>query len=232
VERVNHYPLYELGKTLRNIGEFSSANVRAAAVLFPLHSAMRAVDTLLEGVPFPLGVSRGAAIDLRDSIKRVWEDHFVETNENGQSIIKFPDESSEMKSWTWSFVIEALGTFETVFRAEMAEMTTYFVPKRGIHTVAALAETADDSFPVELLQFIPDKTKADWRAAGHCMAFNLLEACGFHVARAVEGTMEAYYQLFSGNPGKTLRSWDDYYKELEKIITDAKSTQLPKEDVS
>jgi hypothetical protein len=99
----------------------------------------------------------------------------------------------------------------------MAEMTTYFVPKRGIYAVAALAETAHESFPGDLLQFIPEKTQVDWRSAGRCMAFNLLSACGFHVARAVEGTMEAYYQLFSGKPGKTLRSWDDYHKELEKI---------------
>jgi hypothetical protein len=60
------------------------------------------------------------------------------------------------------------------------------------------------------------------------MAFNLLSACGFHVARAVEGTMEAYYQLFSGNVGKTLRSWDDYHKELAKIAA-AKPTPAPEE---
>jgi hypothetical protein len=229
VERVNHYPLYELGKTLRNIGAFSGTNIRAAVVLFPLHSAIISMNNILNGIPFPLGVSRGAAIDLKNSMQRVWGDFFTENNENGESIIKFPDETSEITSWAWSSVIDALGTFETVFRAEMAEMTTYFVPKRGIYTVAALAETADDSFPVELSQFIPDKTKADWRAAGRCMAFNLLEACGFHVARAVEGTMEAYYQLFSGIPGKTLRSWDDYCKELEKIIASAKSTPLPEQ---
>ena len=29
--------------------------------------------------------------------------------------------------------------------------------------------------------------------------------------------MELYYQLFAGKPGKTLRSWDDYHKELTKI---------------
>jgi len=29
--------------------------------------------------------------------------------------------------------------------------------------------------------------------------------------------MESYYQLFSGKAGKTLRSWDDYHKELAKI---------------
>ncbi len=30
--------------------------------------------------------------------------------------------------------------------------------------------------------------------------------------------MESYYQLFSGKPGKTLRSWDDYHKKLNEIV--------------
>jgi hypothetical protein len=51
------------------------------------------------------------------------------------------------------------------------------------------------------------------------LAFNLLSASGFHVARAVEGTLESYYQLFSGKPGETLANWHDYKIALEKIAS-------------
>ena len=80
-----------------------------------------------------------------------------------------------------------------------------------------MVDAADQSFPAEVAPYIPDKSKADWRAAGRCLAFNLLSASGFHVARAVEGMVEAYYQFFSGNAGETLNSWNDYVKALEKI---------------
>jgi hypothetical protein len=67
------------------------------------------------------------------------------------------------------------------------------------------------------LGHIPQKTREDWKSAGRCLAFNLLSAAGFHTARAVEGTMEAYYQLFSSKPGATLVSWHEYIKALREI---------------
>jgi hypothetical protein len=110
-----------------------------------------------------------------------------------------------------------LEKFETLFSTEMGESATYFVPSRGIYSTAALIDFADKSFPTEIAGYVSEKAKTDWRAAGRCLAFNLFSASGFHVARAVEGAMESYYQLFSGKAGKTLRSWDDYHKELQKI---------------
>jgi hypothetical protein len=110
----------------------------------------------------------------------------------------------------------------------MSELTTYFVPPKGIYSTAALIDSADSSFPSDIFGCIPEKAKIDWRAAGRCLAFTLYSASGFHVARAVEGVMELYYQLFSGNPGKILRSWDDYHKALDKIAA-AKPSPSPEE---
>ena len=85
----------------------------------------------------------------------------------------------------------ALSEFETIFREEMREAAIYRVPQRGIYDTAKLIDAADQSFPAEIAMAIPFKTREDWKAAGRCLAFNLLSASGFHVARAVEGTMEA-----------------------------------------
>jgi hypothetical protein len=40
--------------------------------------------------------------------------------------------------------------------------------------------------------------------------------------------MESYYQMFIGKPGKTLRGWDDYHKELDKIAK-TNPTPMPEE---
>lgn len=87
----------------------------------------------------------------------------------------------------------------------------------GIFDTPALVDAADECFPKDIRPHIPQKSIADWRAAGRCLAFNLLSASGFHVARAVEGTLELYYQLYTSSPGETLNGMYDYIKELEKL---------------
>ncbi|HEV2186916.1 MAG TPA: hypothetical protein VGR70_06895 [Stellaceae bacterium] len=178
-----------------------------------------ALNQLLGGSPFPLGFSKLAATELRDAVDRIWNDNYIDRSNKGEPTIKFPDPSVKIMSWTWNGLLGSMQKFETVFSTELGEMTTYFVPSHGIYSTPKLADSADESFPLELHPFIPEKTKVDWRAAGRCVAFNLLSASGFHVARAVEGTMESYYQLFSGKPGKILRSWDDYHKKLAEIAS-------------
>jgi hypothetical protein len=128
----------------------------------------------------------------------------------------------------WGILKTTVQDFETVFREEMRETATYFVPRRGIFYTPALVDTADEAFPAELLAYIPEKTREDWKAAGRCLAFNLLSASGFHVARGVEGTLEAYYQLFSGKTGETLKSWNDYIVALRKIAAQ-NPTPTPRE---
>ena len=116
--------------------------------------------------------------------------------------------------------------FETVFQEEMREATTYFIPKKGIYSTSSLIDAADETFPPEILAFIPEKARTDWKAAGRCLALNLLTASGFHVCRAVEAAMESYYQMFCSKPGQTLKSWAEYIKALDGV---AGNTPAPSE---
>jgi hypothetical protein len=108
----------------------------------------------------------------------------------------------------------------------MRETATYFVPRRGIYWTPALVDSADETFPNDLLPFIPQKARDDWKSAGRCLAFSLLSASGFHVARAVEACLESYYGLFSGKPGATLHGWHEYITCLQKIA-ETKPTPCP-----
>lgn len=218
MERVNQYPLYELGKALQAITSFQG-DVAPLTAFWEVLRAGDALDRILAGNPFPIGVSRSAAQGLRNEFYIIWREHFSgPPKDDGTTDFRFPQEGDPpIPAWRWNSIRSAFSKFETIFAAEIAEGTTYFVPRRGIYSTPALVDTADEAFPETLRQFIPEKTKEDWRAAGRCLAFNLLSASGFHVARAVEGTLEAYYELFSGEKGANLKSWGEYVIELNKI---------------
>src|SRR6516164_3833184 len=217
VERIDSFAFYEVGKALQPLTAFSG-DAPAEPAFWALFRAQSAINDLLAGKPIPIGFSHGKAEAFSAQLRTIMSEYFETQNQQGERVLKFPDEKTvPIPAWRWWRVTRALGEFETVFAEEMKETATYFVPRRGIYFTPALVDTADESFPRDLLGHIPQKTREDWKSAGRCLAFNLLSASGFHAARAVEGTMEAYYQLFSGRPGATLKNWNDYIEELRKI---------------
>lgn len=215
VERINQFPFYTTGKALRQIEEHTG-DTRAQDAALPILTALQALDFLLQGNLLPLTTSKVRAETLRSEVDSLMQRHFF-TGPEGDRRFRVPDETVVISSWEWNVLRTALSNFEAVFSEEMREATTYYVPRRGIFFTPSLIDAADETFPSAIRGYIPPKTIDDWRAAGRCLAFNLLTASGFHAARAVEGTLESYYQLFAGKPGATLRSWDDYIKSLREI---------------
>lgn len=217
MERIDPFSFFDFGKTLRGLTDISG-EVATKKAFWPLYQADRAIADLLNGKPIPITVSSAKARAVAERISGIMDSHFRAKDDTGVSRIKFPDEKdSPIPSWIWDFLNDAVKEFETVFAEEMRETATYFVPRRGIYYTPALVDAADETFPPELLPFISEKAKADWKSAGRCLAFNLLSASGFHVARAVEGQLESYYQLFSGKNGHTLHGWHEYIQALETI---------------
>jgi hypothetical protein len=217
VDRVNQYPLYELGKLLRAVAAYTG-EVPATTPFFDLFAASNALELLLKGKPFPISISRDAVSALLNSVQAIWNEHYLEKKADGtHGNFRFPQQDDPpILDWRWNSVRFALGNFETIFSTEMSQATTYFVPSRGIYSTTALIDTADQTFPTDIGGHIPDKARADWRSAGRCLAFSLLSATGFHVARAVEATLEVYYQLNTGKTG-TLNGWHDYIQALEAV---------------
>jgi hypothetical protein len=228
VERCDQFRFYEIGQSIAKIARHAGdQDISAHIAVWVIWEAQRLLRELLNGNPIPTGVSRVKATEFLQAINWIDETHFRQTNADGTKTIKFPEPNDPpISGWRWSHMRVALDSFETVFREEMRDTATYFVPRRGIYHTPALVDSADETFPKDLLQFIPQKARDDWKAAGRCLAFNLLSASGFHTARAVEATLESYYQLFSGKAGETLRSWYDYKEELDKIIA-KKPTPCP-----
>jgi hypothetical protein len=216
VERINPFAFYDLAQTLSKLGTIPDSSSVNAAFMEVL-TANNAANALVGGKPLALGTSKASAESLLGCITAIMDRHFWSLDEKGQRTIRFPPDNVVFASWELNAYRQALATFETVFREEMREAATYYVPRRGIFYTPALVDTADESFPADLRPFIPDKCRADWCSAGRCLAFNILSASGFHVARAVEGTLELYYEKFCGKKPDDSMSWGHFLNDLEKV---------------
>ena len=224
VERINQFEFFELGETLQALKDLTAATeIAPDNALFPFWSAHRAVEALEEGKPLELSVSKACVTRLKNALWSFLEVYCRTDGEDGKRNWKFHGaDAPPIASWQWHDVSDALRDFETIFREEMREAAIYRVPPRGIFDTAKLVDDADKSFPAEIAMVIPDKTREDWRAAGRCLAFALLSASGFHVARAVEGTLESYYQQshrpwrWADDKKATLKSWNDYIVRRSK----------------
>jgi hypothetical protein len=225
VERINGFSFYGIGKTFSKVMEMAPGDVPRDQALWITYEVTEVVKKLIAGDPIPLGLSKGRAQEFQKQLN-LMQDRYFSIEENGVKKIRFPREGDEpIPRWAWTQLQNALSNLETVLSDEMREAATYYVPRRGIYWTPALVDSAEETFPEAIRGHVPQKACDDWRAAGRCLAFSLLTASGFHAARAVESMLEAYYQLFSGKPGKTLRSWDDYIKALTKV---AEGDTMPK----
>jgi hypothetical protein len=217
VERISQFGLYELGQALDKLRGFKN-DVSPSDAFVPLMTVSRAIGKLRKGEPLPITVSEERARELEMSIDNLIRETFYTTDDEGKRHFRWPEaDAKNIPEWRWKSIVELLEKFETVFAEDMRENATYYVPRRGIYFTKALVDAADESFPKEVADHISDKTRSEWRAAGRCLAFNLLSASGFHVARAVESAVEQYYQYFCAKgPDDTLNGWQDYIDALER----------------
>lgn len=224
MDRLELFSFYDVAKALQSLA-MPEGDVLAGVAIWPLIRSRSLLAQLQGGKPLQLGLSKASCGELISTIDAIMNDYLEEVVD-GQRRLKFPEmDSQPIPAWRWGHLHTALQTFETVLREELRGAETYHVPRRGIFFMSALVENAHETFPEEIRGAIPPKSLEEWRSAGRCLAFNLLSASGFHVARAVEGTMEAYYQEATGKPaGATLKTWGDYLKELEPI---AKKDEFP-----
>ncbi len=225
VQRINPFSFYELSKALKQLAVHREIT-DPQHVMWELVTARSALVRLKGGDPIQLEVSRAPMEEVEKFVAQIQNEHLFEPDQKGGH--RFRENPVPIPEWKWNWYRDLLQKFETVLTEEMREASTYYVPRRGIFSTAALVDRADDTFPEAVRGAIPEKTKTDWRAAGRCLAFNLLSASGFHVARAVEGTIEAYYQFFASKPGVTQHGWYDYAKELQ-AIRDSGTTPAPSE---
>lgn len=212
MERIFQFAFYELGKKVQAITSVTG-DARPTDLFLPLIRLQTRFRLLLNGDPIQLGVSRVRGQAVYDAVE-----NFIKQHCYGEDGTTFSNEKAAqpVAAWRWSSLIRTIESFETVFQEELREAATYHVPQRGIFDPAKLIDNADSTFPKPIQQHIPQKARDEWKAAGRCLAFNLLSASGFHVARSVEAVLEAYFAAFGGT-GSDRMNWGHYVAELEKL---------------
>lgn len=96
-------------------------------------------------------------------------------------------------------VNEQVDEFETIFKRESKRVSIFAVTRKGIYDTEALIEEGEKKFPPELLAVMPAKVIEDVQEASRCLAFERGTACAFHICRATEGLMRAYYKKLTGD---------------------------------
>ncbi|MBV9076658.1 MAG: hypothetical protein JO048_04140 [Methylobacteriaceae bacterium] len=213
VERINQFRFYNLGRTLKAFAELQGPVLPARAAV-ELLNAQQTIGELLQGDPIQLGLSRRPAEALLNVLNMIFNQHYAD--ENGA--FHWPEDNAPpILEYQMAWYRNSLVAFETVFFEEMRAAATYIVPVRGLYDIPSLVDCADKMIPAEVIEHIPDQAKEDWRAAGRCLACILPSASGFHVARAIESVVEAYYKAFVGCRPPSGSSWGDLIADLEKV---------------
>ena len=117
----------------------------------------------------------------------------------------------------------AVREFETVFSAELQALTAYVVSQKGIFSTPDLVERAEHILPEAVRKLLPSQAMTDLRQAGRCLAFDLPTAAGFHLLRATEAVIRAYYTVVVKRPPTPLsRNWGPYIRILRRHDADPK----------
>lgn len=88
--------------------------------------------------------------------------------------------------------------FDKAFERDSEDIFAFaLTPKRDLST-KTLIEDAAKKFPAELRVIMPAKVIEDVQEAGRCLVFDRPTACAFHICRATEGLMRAYYKKLTG----------------------------------
>ena len=111
-----------------------------------------------------------------------------------------------------TIVTQYLPTFPIFLVSEMG----------GFYPEALLAEN-DQEILAEIRDQLPEQCQKDLNDAARCLAFGMSTAAVFHMMRAIEDMMKAYYHDLTGrtfkeaNP-KIQRNWGEYIKALKQAL--------------
>lgn len=199
------YNLHEALSPLANIKQGDTVREH----LFSLFTAENLLDQFLNQSLWgsALRVCRQPGNALLASIRHTYSD----TPEGAQ-----PEPERQVEYWRVVHMQQELSRFKAVMEAEFLTTPSYLVLGRRGYDVATLIESAEAIFPESLSQKLPGIV-FDLREAGKCIAFDLGTGAGFHLLRALEIVIKAYWDVvMEGAPLPANRNLGNYIREMEQ----------------
>ena len=201
--------IYDLGQKLAPLKAIS-CDTKKQDVISDLWWARDALQSALKESSALLGAARRAATALIEVISSVISENPAEA---------FNSEPAEQVGVGGLHIPRRLRAFESALANEMPSMPEYIVSKKGIYSTDDLISRAIGYFPLAIQRDVPEQARDDISEAGKCLAYEVPTACSFHLWRAVEETMCAYYVALSGKTvaeGIRDRNWVTIIKALEE----------------
>jgi len=201
VQRIHGFYLYTTGHEIHPVGSIGEGTPYADA-LRTMFFAQAALNAFIDQSIFRLQTSREAAGSLL-----VILDRLTSNFQREEPITVY--EAYELS--------EGLKAFETILNAEFAMMNVYLVLKKRGYDTTDLVHNGYVLFPPDLPLKVPDAV-SDINAGTKCIAFELPTAAGFHLHRANETVLRAYFDAVSrGALAPAVPTMGAYIKELERL---------------
>lgn len=206
VKKIDGYYLYQVGASIHPLSEITKGTSFSDALL-PILIAHGSLQGFLEHIIFRPRMCRQKGNELLDILQE-YKSKAVE-DEDGKAI---------MGAYEIYRISKALTSFETVLGAEFGALADIYLvaKKRGFDTTD-LIERGTVLFPDDLIPKVPN-ARLDVEQAARCIAFELPTAAGFHLHRANESVLHAYYDsVTNGAPRPSGRNIGDYLAELKRL---------------
>lgn len=179
--------IYRLAGQLRPAGTISDTASNLDAY-FALTEAVTALESLLTSNPLGLQASWFKGNELLKLAKE------MATQVIGDSSVL----TDQLESYRLSMLKAAFTTFEVTLKADLSIANLYILTTKGAYDASTLAEFGLQAFPAHLLLKVPEAAN-DAKQAARCIAFDLPTAAAFHLHRANEAVVHAYFKAIAPN---------------------------------
>jgi len=115
-------------------------------------------------------------------------------------------------------LVHGAAQLDECFERETRKLSVFTVTPKGTRDTGILIESPEDDFTPDQQKILPKQFLYDLKQAARCLAFDAPTACAFHVCRATEALMLAYYEKLAGQPWPyPNKGWDSYIDHLVKL---------------
>lgn len=210
--RVNEFQFYELAIAIHPLTVIDDDSLYSA-IWFDLHRSAEKLNQLFQ--ERALEFCFQTANELYGAIGSVVPHDFP------QAVAKLSELGTPETALGWRAITPirlAASKFETLLSAELNNSDTYWISPKGTHRTSMLLKSARSMLPAYVVDIVP-AAATDFDEAGRCWLLDAHTATGFHLMRATDAVMRAYYRAVVGvEPKKQFRNWGAYIKEFRRCI--------------
>lgn len=108
----------------------------------------------------------------------------------------------------------SVNEFENALRHEVLRINAFVVAEKGSYDLDKLVLRAQEHFPTDVLEHLPETAVYDFKEAGKCLAFDCYTAMGYHILRAVEALALKYLETLKNAPFTGAKGFGQYVGAL------------------